>query len=168
MFKDIDVFKCLSVRDPKTRTFRPHTWRELSEADRLLRLPFAYWGNTTSTDNPLPWRGLCSCRLGARAWDHPMPCEQQAVLSVSYFKTAGGREWAGAPRTISANAPPHSGRWQRAAAKLRCCHRLIHNRRRKAFLIIDLDCVTDGSCDITPVEEDVCPGGEARVGSRRE
>jgi hypothetical protein len=39
MFKDIDVFKCLSVRGPKTRTFGPHTWRELSEADRLLRYP---------------------------------------------------------------------------------------------------------------------------------
>jgi hypothetical protein len=44
MLKDIDVFKCLSVRGPKTRTFGPNAWRELSEADRLLRLPFAYWG----------------------------------------------------------------------------------------------------------------------------
>jgi hypothetical protein len=45
MLKDIDVFKCLSVRGAKTRTFGPHTWRELSEADRLLRLPFAYRGD---------------------------------------------------------------------------------------------------------------------------
>ena len=33
-------------------------------------------------------------------------------------------------------------------------------------MIVDLDRVTDGSYDIAPVEGDVCPGCEARVGRR--
>jgi hypothetical protein len=75
-------------------------------------------------------------------------------------------------RTISADAPPHPDGWQGAGAELRCCYRLIHNqRRKKSVLIIDLDCVTDSSGDVAPVECDVCtrrearvPGGESSVG----
>lgn len=75
---------------------------------------------------------------------------------------------AGTTGAISASTPPHSERWQRAGVELRCGCRLIHNQwRRKSVLIVDLDCVTDGSCDIAPVEGDVCPGCEARVGRRR-
>ena len=123
----------------------------------MLRFPVARVGTSYEThpSNLIGSINLCG------GW-------HESYLSVSYFKPASGRPLAGTAGTISADAPPHPECWQSAGAELRCCYRLIHNqRRRKSVLIIDLDCVTDSSCDIAPVKCDVCPGREARVGGRR-
>ena len=65
------------------------------------------------------------------------------------------------PEPLARTRPPHPECWNGPGVEFRCYYGLIHNLRGlKRVLVIDLDCVTDSSCDVAPVERDVCPGAK--------